>query len=180
MKSLPLISLTSLFLFAACGDRTKSTAGLTPPEAAASDSVDAFFVDAAPADPQPIHLVRTTAKPGEEVTVSGRIMGRMNLFVEGRSAFILGDPAKLTPCNEIPGDECGTPWDTCCDSKEAKLEGTATIQITGADGRVLKQSLKGVHGLTELSTVTVTGTLDPASTPEAMIVNALKIHVAKP
>jgi hypothetical protein len=176
MKSLPLISITSLFLFAACDDRAKSTATTTAP----AMSLDSWFVETAPADPQPIHLIRTTAKPGDEITVSGRIMGRMNLFVEDRAAFILGDPAKLTPCNAIPGDECDTPWDTCCDSKEAKLEGTATIQITGEDGRVLKHSLKGVHGLTELSTVTVTGTVDKASTPEALILNALKIHVAKP
>lgn len=141
---------------------------------------DDYFTDTPPADPQVIHLARETAKPGDELTLSGRIMGRMNLFVEDRAAFILGDPAKLTPCNEKPGDECETPWDTCCDSREAKQAGTATIQLVGENNRVLTGSLKGVNGLTELSTITVSGIVAPQSTPEALILNATLIHVETP
>jgi hypothetical protein len=43
---------------------------------------------------------------------------------------------------------------------------------------VLKQDLKGVHGLTELSVVTLTGTVAKSSTPEALIINASQLHVA--
>lgn len=149
------------------------------PEVAAPStiSLESYFTASAPADPQQISAVRTTAKPGDTITVSGLVMGREHPFVEGRAAFILGDPTKLTPCNKMPDDHCKTPWDACCDSPELKKEGTATIQIT-ENGRVLKQSLKGEHGLKELSAVTLTGTVDKSSTPEALIINATVLHIA--
>ena len=103
---------------------------------------------------------------------------REHPFVEDRAAFVLGDPAKLTPCNKMRDDHCKTPWDACCDTPEAKKEGTATIQIIGTDNRVVKQSLKGEHGLKELSTVTLTGTVDKTSTPEALIINVSSMHVS--
>ena len=176
LLALPLLALV------ACGEKNtpaSSSAAENPgsPPSAAPPSFEAWFTATPPADPQAIHLARHQVQPGDEITLSGRVMGRTSVFVEGRAAFILGDPEKLTPCNEIPGDECPTPWDVCCDTKEAKREGTATIQIAGEDGRVLSGSLKGVGGLTELSRVIVQGTVDRASSAEALIVNARAIHV---
>ncbi|WAC20298.1 hypothetical protein OVA24_02755 [Luteolibacter sp. SL250] len=147
---------------------------------AETQSIEPFFTKTAPADPQPISAVRTTAKPGEQVTVSGLVMGREKPFVDGRAAFVLGDPSKMTPCNKMPGeDHCKTPWDACCDTPEAKREGSATIQLVGVDQRVIKRSLKGEYGLKELSSVTLTGTVDKASTPEALIINATALHVTE-
>ena len=174
MKSAALsLSLVLPFLFTSCKQETKETA------ASPTIPLGQYFATTAPANPQPIHQIRTTAKPGDEITVSGLVMGREKPFVDGRAAFILGDPTKLTPCNKMPDDHCKTPWDACCDSPELKKEGTATIQIVGSDNRVLKQSLKGEHGLKELSAVTLTGTVDKASTPEALIINATAMHVAE-
>lgn len=164
--------LLPVLLLSACekpATQTTSTAPAIP--------LDSYFAAEAPASPQDIHVIRTTAKPGDQVTVSGIVMGREKPFVEGRAAFILGDPTKMTPCNKMPDDHCKTPWDACCDTPEVKREGSATIQIVD-NGRVIKQELKGVHGLKELSTVTLTGTVDKASTPEALIINASQLHVA--
>jgi hypothetical protein len=175
MKGITLISLTSLFLFTGC-DRKPDAAASTATVAPAMQ-LDDWFTANAPADPQAIHLIRSQVKSGDEVTISGKIMGRAKPFVDGRAAFILGDPAKLTPCNERPDDECEEPWDVCCDSAENKKIGTATIQLVDAEGRVLKQSLKGSHGLTELATVTLTGIVAPESSPDSLIINATRIHV---
>ena len=174
MKIVILIPLTSLLLLGAC---QKSTQTATPAETPAA-TFDAWFTDTAPENPQTIHLLRSTAKPGDEVTVSGLVMGRRQPFVEGRAAFVLGDPGKLTPCNRVPGDPCKTPWDVCCDDDELILESTATIQLLGEKGRVLPHSIKGAHGLTELSLVTLTGTVDKASADGALIINATRLHVA--
>lgn len=127
--------------------------------------------------PQAIHLVRTTAKPGETVTLSGRVMGNESPFVEGRAAFILGDPEVLTPCNENPDDPCETPWDVCCDTPEDKKRGTATIQVVDADGRVLKEGLEGVAGIGKLSKLTVTGEVAEGSNEEVLVLNATAIDV---
>jgi hypothetical protein len=125
-----------------------------------------------------IAAIRPTAKPGDEITVNGLIMGAMKPFVDGRAAFILGDPEVLTPCNKVPGDECETPWDVCCDSPEDKKRATATIQIVGADGRVLKEPIEGVGGLKNLANVTVTGKVAEGSSADLLIVNASAIGVA--
>jgi hypothetical protein len=126
-----------------------------------------------------IHLIRATAKPGDEITVSGKIMGNAKPFVDGRAAFILGDPEVLTPCNLDPSDKCTTPWDACCDSPEDKKRGIATIQVVGADGRVLKEPVEGVGGLVNLTTVTVTGKVAEGSSTDVLIINAQAIRSGK-
>ena len=176
MKTKYLLAIAVLAL-ASCEKKERTAAIENAPSAAA---FDAHFTDQPIADPQAIHLARTDAKPGDEIVIHGLIMGRGKVFVDGRASFLLGDREKLTPCNVMPGDECETPWDACCDSKEAKREGIASIQIVDAEGKVLSGGLKGVKGLKELSAVTVSGTVDQSSTAENLVVNAKVIHVTKP
>ena len=174
LKILSISSLVAALFLTGCDQKAETEATATP-----AIPLDPYFTPTAPPNPQAISLVRSTAKPGDQVTISGVVMGREEPFVDGRAAFVLGDPAKITPCNKMPGeDHCKTPWDACCDTPEAKREGTATIQILGTDQRVLKQSIKGAHGLKELSTVTLTGTVDKASTAEAFVINATALHVS--
>jgi len=177
MKTTPILLLSAVCLsLSNCKDKPADSSSNNPQ--AAAIALDPFFVAKPPASPGQIHTIRTTAKPGDTVALTGLVMGRDQPFVDGRAAFVLGDRTVLTPCNEKPGDSCETPWDTCCNTPEEKQQATATIQLLGPDGRVLKQGLKGAHGLTELSAVTLTGTVDKASTPEALIINATQLHVA--
>jgi len=144
-----------------------------------TSSLGNYFTEEELTDAQDIHIARATAKPGDEITLKGEVIGRSKVFVDGRASFIMGDPTKLTSCDKIPGDTCATPWDACCDSKELKKIGIASIQIVDEDGRVLDGDLKGTKGLKELSTITVTGTVAENSTEENLVVNATMIHVAK-
>lgn len=161
-------------------EKPESETTATTQTTATDPALAKFFTDEEMADAQAIHTARTTAKPGDEITLKGEVMGRETVFTEGRASFILGDPEKLTTCDKIPGDKCETPWDACCDSSELKRVGLASIQIVGEDGRVLEGNLKGTKGIKELSSVTVTGTVAPQSTEDALIVNATKIHVTEP
>ena len=174
MKTTCLVFATAVLLIS-CEKKETSTVTQSGP----SPALSAVLVAAPTGDPKPIHLIRDTAKPGDEITVSGKIMGNKNPFVVGRSAFILGDPGVLTPCNQDPADQCKTPWDVCCDSPEDKKRGIATIQVLGADGRVLKESIEGVGGLSNLATVTVTGKVAEGSTADLLIINALAIRTGK-
>ena len=168
------LALATAIVLVSCGKKEVSA---TAPTASASSAALSAVLAASPTgEPKPIHLIRTTAKPGDEITISGRIMGNEKPFVEGRAAFILGDPEVLTPCNENPDDKCSTPWDTCCDSPEDKKRGTATIQIIGADGRVFKESVEGVGGLENLATVTVRGKVAEGSSADLLIVSAEAIR----
>lgn len=173
------LTIVLIAAFAVISCEKKEPAVIADPSPT-SNAFDSFFTDQPIAEPKAIHVARTDAKPGDEIVIHGLIMGREKVFVDGRASFLLGDREKLTPCNEMPGDKCETPWDACCDSKEAKRGNIASIQIVDADGRVLTGGLKGVKGLKELSSLTVSGTVDQSSTPDNLVVNAKAIHVSKP
>ena len=176
MKNLlPLAPLLAL-LTACTGKPTESA----PASVAAPSGALAAVLAAAPVgEAKAIHQARATAKPGDTITLSGQVMGAEEPFVQGRAAFVLGDPTVLTPCNTKPGDGCKTPWDVCCDTAEDKKRGTATIQIVDASGAILKESLEGKGGLEKLAFLTVQGQVAAASTPDLLIVNATALKVGK-
>lgn len=177
MKTTTSLLLATAALLASCKEKPAA-----PPASASSPAdhaaVQAVLTAAPAGDVKSIVAARAAAKPGDEVTLTGRIMGNASPFVAGRAAFILADPAVLAACNDKPGDECDTPWDSCCNTPEEKKKGTATIQIVGADGRVLKESLEGTGGLAKLATVTVTGKVAPGSTADLLMVNATAIKAS--
>lgn len=175
MKTTCLL-LASVCVLASCKKAETETATATP-SSAPSAALSQVLAAAPSGEPQAIPAIRTTAKPGEEITVKGRIMGSSSPFVDGRALFILGDAQMLTPCNEIPGDNCETPWDVCCETPEDKKLATATIQIVDADGRVLKEPIEGIGGIAKLANITVTGKVAEGSSPDLLLVNATAIKV---
>lgn len=175
MKPLHLI-LAASCLLASCGKKESTTAAPTATSAPSAD-LQAVFAASPKGEAKLIHVARNTAKPGDEITLSGRVIGTESPFVGGRAAFTLGDPTILKACNENPDDKCETPWDSCCNTKEEKLVALATVQVVGADGRVLKQEIEGVNGLKKLGTVTVTGKVAEGSSKDSLVVNATAIQV---
>jgi hypothetical protein len=179
MKPLHLILAAAACLLASCGEKETSSAKTSAPASAPSADLQSVFAASPKGEAQQIHVARTKAKPGDEVTLAGRVIGSDSPFVTGRAAFTLGDATILKACNEMPGDECKTPWDSCCNTKEEKIVALATVQIIGADGRVLKEEIEGVGGLKKLGTVTVTGKVAEGSTADSLVVNATAIQVGK-
>jgi hypothetical protein len=177
MKSTTTIIVASVCMLASCKQESRQAAAPAP--ATPSTAMSEVLANVPAAAPKAIHTIRKSAKPGDEITISGRIMGNDSPFVDGRAVFILGDPELLTPCNELPGDNCETPWDVCCEPPEDKKSGIATIQIVGADGRVLKEGIEGVSGLVKLAHVTVTGKVAEGSSADLLLVNATAIRAGK-
>ncbi|MBK1828593.1 hypothetical protein [Haloferula rosea] len=175
MKPTIILALLAAGLVS-CSEKSDTTVTATPET---SPELKAVFVDRIPDEASPIHLARTTVQPGDVVVLKGQVMGASEPFVEGRAAFVLGDRDKLTPCNERADDGCKTPWDACCDSKEAFREGTATIQVVGEDGRTLKEGLEGVEGLEKLSRILVKGEVAEQSSAASLIVNATAIQIVE-
>lgn len=176
MKTTSTSILLAAALFTACSEKPATSETTTAPSTAALSAVIDAPVEG---QPQAIHTARESVKPGDTVTISGRVMGNVSPFVDGRAAFILGDPAVLTACSDRPDDECKTPWDTCCDTKEDRQRGTATIQVVGDDGRVLKEGIEGVGGIEKLSNLIVTGTVAEGSSAERLVLNATAIDLTK-
>lgn len=139
-------------------------------------AVDAVFLDAKPEGAISVLEARKSAKPGDTVTISGKIAGTMNPFTEGYASFVLADRT-LETCDLIPGDECPTPWDACCVEPGVIKASRLTLQIVGDDGRPVAASVKGAHGLAELAPLVVTGTVAEGSTEENLIVNLSGLFV---
>lgn len=107
-----------------------------------------------PKDAADVKAVRHDAKDQDEVTVVGRIGGRVNPWIKGAAAFSIVDRS-LKPCNEIEGDTCKTPWDYCCESDLAKA--TVLVMFVDADGKIVKQDARELLGVKELDTLFIQG-----------------------
>ncbi|MGJ8723545.1 MAG: hypothetical protein ACSHYB_03220 [Roseibacillus sp.] len=130
-----------------------------------------------PADAISVADAFANPTPGTPITVTGEIMGRMEPFIDSRAMVVLGDPTKITPCNRNHDDGCQTPWDVCCDDPEVIKTSTATIQILDENGSVIKEGLKWLGGMQELTTLTVVGEVAEGSNAENLLINASGIHV---
>jgi hypothetical protein len=150
------------------------------PQAIGADLPEGLLVKSAPAGAVTVSAARKEAiKAGTEVVLRGRIGGRMTALVDKAAIAVLADEKTITACNDMPRDACKTPWDFCCETPEKLRSSIATIQVRGADGKVLKAPLRGLGGLKELSTVVVKGTVDAASGKDVLIVNVSQIQVEK-
>lgn len=159
-------------------ERTASSTGSAGGAATADSLPPGLFREQEPAGARGVAAVTKEAKASGEVVVRGRIGGRVEPFVEGRAMFMVAD-VSLPTCKELHGDSCPTPWDYCCEAKDALLASTATVQVVGPEGRPLKIGLRGQHGLEPLAEVVVVGRV---ATPEgggALVINAREIYVAK-
>lgn len=121
--------------------------------------------------------IKNDAAATGEIVITGRIGGRVTPFVAGAAMFILTDSA-LKSCDQIHGDTCKSPWDYCCETSESLLANTATIRVTGEDGKPLSIELRDQHGLAPLATVTIAGTVTTHEDNQ-LVIDAKKIFVQK-
>ena len=115
---------------------------------------------------------------GDVVTIEGKVMGAKEPFVDGRAAMLVGDESVIVSC-DLMGDEshCSTPWDVCCERAENLRAGTVLVQVTDAEGQVVKEGLRGVKGLKELSRIRVRGTVGDVSDGGQVTINAEAIQL---
>lgn len=164
-----------LFSLSACvGEEGTGTSPQPGGGAAASAKIPAaVFVDTAPADAIEVREAILSAKPGADIVVRAVVGGRKKAFVDGRAVLVAAD-TRLAPCGS--GEGCPTPWDYCCESKETLAANTMTVQIVDAKGTPLGTDLKGAHGLDELKSIVVAGTV--RNVEGSLVVDAKKIYVA--
>ena len=117
--------------------------------------------------------LRKDVEDQQDVVVVGRIGGRVNPWVNGTAVFPIVDRS-LTPCNEIEGDTCKTPWDYCCESNLPKA--TVLVMLVDDKGKVLKQDPRESLPVKELQTVVIQGKAkrDPAGN---VTILASRIHI---
>lgn len=137
------------------GDSPQSTRA---PEAVNSTmDVDGskYLLDVEPAGALSVIAAREAVQDGEDVLVVGRIGGSESPWVEGRAAFSIVD-STLKACSDIPGDNCETPWDYCCETHNLP-SATAMVKIVDDDGGIVKADARKLLGVEGLSTVVIRG-----------------------
>ena len=179
MKSNSLLLTISLSLgLISCGSKDNETDADKSPDNSTSRALSAVLLTEPPEDAVTITEARQNPAPGTKVILSGKVMGNENPIIKSRALLTLGDPAKLTSCDLVPGDECPTPWDVCCDDPDLITASIATIQVLDEQGKPLKAGLRGLGGLKELSSLIVVGEVAEGSNEKNFLVNATGIHVA--
>lgn len=148
------------------------------PEAVVHPAIASVFVAAEPENAVTVTAARKTAKPGDTITVAGKVAGAATPFTDGFATAVLSD-VTLETCDMIPGDECPTPWDACCADPALIKSSRMTIQVVGEDARPVAQSLKGVKGLKELAPLVVTGTVAEGSSAENLVLNVSGLYLKR-
>jgi hypothetical protein len=133
-----------------------------------------FLLEEEPKDAADVVATRKDSKDQQEIVVVGRIGGRVNPWVKGMAAFSIVDRT-LTPCNEIEGDTCKTPWDYCCEANLSKA--TLLVMLTNKEGKVVKKDARELLGVKELDTVTLVGKAKRDKSGNVSIL-ASKVYIA--
>jgi hypothetical protein len=120
---------------------------------------------------------KASAKQGETVTVVGRIGGSRMPFANDVAVFTIVDPSLKSCADGTDPDHCNTPWDYCCEDREAMKRGMATIEFADAQGVPLGFPVRGASGLDPLATVAVTGVVVEKNDAGLMVVRATKVVV---
>ena len=115
-----------------------------------------YILPTEPANASDVIQTRKEAKDGDSVVVVGRVGGSKEPLVKGRAAFTIVD-VSLKSCSDMEGDNCPTPWDYCCASKDELARGTVMIKFTDDQGKTLARDAKDFLGIEPLNTVVVQG-----------------------
>lgn len=178
-KSISLFAVTmiSLAMFG-CDSNSKTppkpSNGAEGPSAALPATL---FLKSAPANAKNVGESVAAAKPGDTVVVRGDIGGSGEPFVNQRAIMTIVD-LELKDCDEM-GEKghCKTPWDYCCEPRESLRAHLASVQVVGADGKVMKTDLKGQGGLDPQRRVIVEGKVAAESTKDSLVINATGVFV---
>lgn len=168
-KFLVLMIALSALVHLSDGDEAVAQSGQKARPAAALP--DGLFVKESIPTPLGVKEAKQRTKQGDTVVLFGRIGGRPVPFVQGRAVFLLADET-LPPCT----DGCATPWDFCCTPPNIIMEGLATVQVLGPDGKTLKTGLQSVNGLQPMAVVMVEGRVVKKDM-NVFVVNADRIYV---
>ncbi len=153
----------------------RSTGGTDGTSTAALPAM--LFLKSAPANPKDVGETLASAKPGDAVVVRGVIGGSEDPFVSHRAMMTIAD-RKLKSCADMGDkDHCKTPWDYCCEPRNSLKVNMASVQVVGADGKVVKTDLKGQGGLEPIRNVIIEGKVAPESTKDALVINATGVFV---
>jgi hypothetical protein len=157
MKSIwmvPVLFILQLTVLGCRQDATE-TSDKTPESGTQVVTDTNVLLTTEPQGAENVVAARKSAQDGDELVVVGRIGGGANPWIEGRAVFSIVDES-LEACNEIPGDECQTPWDYCCVTDQLPAS-TALVKVVDENGDLVQIDARRLLNVKELATVVVLG-----------------------
>ena len=152
-----LISIPALATLALAAGCIQSTPSPNPKARTAVTTAQApestFVLPQEPPGAKGVKDVRKEAKDGDAVVLVARIGGEEDPWTKGRASFFVIDTS-FKPCEE----GCPTPWDFCCDDRDEKLKGMATVKFVDEQGKTVATDARELLKVKELDTVVVRGT----------------------
>ena len=184
IHTLKLVGCSSLALLALVSCNKSADSSAKKPAATAQATPNAegafesLFVQTAPEGALPVGEARKVlATPGKEVVVEGMILAQGKAFMPQMAYFFLCDESKITKEKEEASSDNPEGYDWCCTDKEVLKEALLPVQVLGADGEVVAQSLEGVKGLKRTSKVILKGVAAPTSTKEAPLMTVTSCYL---
>lgn len=170
MNRLAIIALGGLvtFVLTACDKPAPSA------DSVSAAAPAAWLLTSAPADARTVAEIKPTAAEGDLVVLRARIGGRMDPITPGAGVFVVMDPA-VPSCDQIPGDNCHSPWDYCCEPRESINANSATVQLVDTEGNPIEADLTAA-GFEPLDEVIITGTVAARPTPQVLTIRATGLH----
>lgn len=148
-------------------------AAFLAPAATAQDLPDSHRLKGIPAGAMELAPAIKAAKPGETITVRGRVANTEDAFTTGQAEFVLiDDAAAARVMKESEGRVTPT--------TALQTDSRAVVQLVDSAGKPLTYSVKGRSGLIPDAEVFVTGTIATAATADSpMTINASGVFVPR-
>lgn len=165
---LTVLLVASALTAAACEESAPSSS--SAPEA---QPQTVWKLDAMPEGGVDVAKAKTSVKEGDQITMIGRIGGRMEPIASSSGVFVIMDTA-VPSCADMEEDHCPTPWDYCCEAPESITTNAATVQLRDAEGKPITLA---ENDLQPLDHVAVVGTVAPRPNDETLVVHATGVYV---
>lgn len=172
MNRILLITISTALLIVVSGcDKASSEQASNAAIPAEQPQTNAWLLTDAPEGAVSIIEAKESMKEGDTVTIRGRIGGRHSPISAESPVFTIVD-LELPYCGQHEDDNCGTPWDYCCETPSTITNNSATVQIIG-DGIV--NPIAG--GLKPLNEIILIGTVGPRPTDQVFTIRATGVYL---
>jgi len=158
-----------------CGEQVSESE--SPAKAATPIDVSQYILDEEPDGAMGVISAREETKDEQPVVLVGRIGGRENPWIEGRSAFMMIDASMqlVAPGTETSGNEVCT--DDCCAGKLKDC--TTLVKIVDDKGKPLAMDARELLQAKELDMIVVKGVVDRDDEEGTFVLLAEGVYVRR-
>lgn len=176
LRLLSVVACLTL-LTAGCGEQVSESQTPSSTDTASKIDVSQYVLDEEPEGAMGVISAREETKDKQPVVLVGRIGGRENPWIKGRSAFMMIDASMqlVAPGTETTGNEVCT--DDCCAGKLKAC--TTLVKIVDDQGRPLPVDTRELLDAKELDMIVVKGVVNRDDEEGTFVLLAESVYVRR-